>query len=193
MQVARIFNTFGPRMTLGDGRVISNFILQALQGRNITIFGDGTPKRSFQFVDDLVNGLIALMEGGYDRPVNLGSPEAISLEVLCPARLPPAATRIILIHIHALAFLLACFRVSAFVAVSLPCGFVIKLLRNLLFTTTQFPFTILSRPRVKNTAAIIGISTFVFPSPAHQPTSLLLPLSSCSQDSCYLMNDWCDN
>jgi UDP-glucuronate decarboxylase len=75
VRVARIFNTFGPRMHPNDGRVVSNFIIQSLQGKDMTIYGDGTQTRSFQYVSDLVNGLYSLMEGTYDQPVNLGNPD----------------------------------------------------------------------------------------------------------------------
>ncbi len=75
VRVARIFNTFGPRMHPNDGRVVSNFIIQALQGKDITIYGDGSQTRSFQYVDDLVDGLVKLMEGDYSLPVNLGNPD----------------------------------------------------------------------------------------------------------------------
>ncbi len=75
VRVARIFNTFGPRMHPNDGRVVSNFIIQALQGKDITIYGNGKQTRSFQFVDDLVEGLIRLMNGNYSQPVNLGNPD----------------------------------------------------------------------------------------------------------------------
>lgn len=76
IKVARIFNTYGPRMSSGDGRVVSNFIVQALQGEPITIYGDGAQTRSFCFVDDMVSGLISLMESGpnFSGPVNLGNP-----------------------------------------------------------------------------------------------------------------------
>ena len=74
IRVARIFNTFGPRMHPNDGRVVSNFIIQALQNKDLTIYGDGTQTRSFQYVSDLVDGLHALMNGNYDLPVNLGNP-----------------------------------------------------------------------------------------------------------------------
>lgn len=72
----RIFNTYGPNMHPNDGRVVSNFIVQALQNQNITIYGDGTQTRSFQFVDDLVEGAMRLMETGDDfiGPVNIGNP-----------------------------------------------------------------------------------------------------------------------
>ena len=79
IRVARIFNTFGPRMHPNDGRVVSNFIIQALQNKPLTIYGDGTQTRSFQYVTDLVDGLHALMNGDYDRPVNLGNPDAYSV------------------------------------------------------------------------------------------------------------------
>ncbi len=80
VRVARIFNTFGPRMHPNDGRVVSNFIIQALQGKDITIYGDGSQTRSFQFVDDLVEGLIRLMNGNYSQPVNLGNPEEYTVK-----------------------------------------------------------------------------------------------------------------
>jgi len=80
VRVARIFNTFGPRMHPNDGRVVSNFIIQALQGKDITIYGDGKQTRSFQFVDDLVEGLIRLMNGNYSQPVNIGNPEEYTVK-----------------------------------------------------------------------------------------------------------------
>ncbi|VDN00837.1 unnamed protein product [Thelazia callipaeda] len=75
IRIARIFNTFGPRMHMNDGRVVSNFILQALRGDPITIYGDGEQTRSFQYVDDLVTGLIELMQSNCTDPVNIGNPE----------------------------------------------------------------------------------------------------------------------
>eukprot|EP00957_Ditylum_brightwellii_P040985 3102941-Ditylum_brightwellii.AAC.1 len=75
VRVARIFNTFGPRMHPNDGRVVSNFIIQALQDKDLTIYGEGLQTRSFQYVDDLVEGLFLLMNGDYDMPVNLGNPD----------------------------------------------------------------------------------------------------------------------
>jgi len=76
IKVARIFNTYGPRMHPNDGRVVSNFIVQALKGQDITIFGDGSQTRSFCYVDDLIEGFIRLMntEPGFTGPVNLGNP-----------------------------------------------------------------------------------------------------------------------
>ncbi|XP_063234470.1 UDP-glucuronic acid decarboxylase 1 isoform X2 [Bacillus rossius redtenbacheri] len=80
VRVARIFNTFGPRMHLNDGRVVSNFILQALKKETITIYGHGKQTRSFQYVSDLVNGLIRLMSSNYSQPVNLGNPIEHTIE-----------------------------------------------------------------------------------------------------------------
>ncbi|MFP4605570.1 MAG: UDP-glucuronic acid decarboxylase family protein [Bacteroidales bacterium] len=76
IRIARIFNTYGPRMSLNDGRVISNFIVQALKGESITIFGKGTQTRSFQYVDDLVDALIKLMntDDSNTQPINIGNP-----------------------------------------------------------------------------------------------------------------------
>lgn len=81
IKVARIFNTYGPRMHPNDGRVISNFIMQALKSEEITIYGDGTQTRSFCYVDDLVDGLIRLMHSPDDftGPVNLGNPREVSI------------------------------------------------------------------------------------------------------------------
>ncbi|BFP40356.1 SDR family oxidoreductase [Flavobacteriaceae bacterium GF1] len=76
VKIIRIFNTYGPRMEPDDGRVVSNFIMQALQGKNITVFGDGTQTRSFQYVSDLVDGMIKMMgtEDGFIGPINIGNP-----------------------------------------------------------------------------------------------------------------------
>ncbi|MFA5935813.1 MAG: UDP-glucuronic acid decarboxylase family protein [Patescibacteria group bacterium] len=75
IRVIRIFNTYGPRMAKDDGRVVSNFILQALRGEDITIYGDGSYTRSFQFVDDLVEGMIRMItQDGFTGPVNIGNP-----------------------------------------------------------------------------------------------------------------------
>jgi UDP-glucuronate decarboxylase len=80
VRVARIFNTFGPRMHPNDGRVVSNFIIQALQNIPLTIYGDGSQTRSFQYVTDLVDRLHALMNGDYDMPVNLGNPDEYTVK-----------------------------------------------------------------------------------------------------------------
>jgi len=79
IRVARIFNTYGPRMLENDGRVVSNFVLQALQGIPLTIYGDGSQTRSFCYVADLVEGLIKLMNNDYIEPVNLGNPGEYSI------------------------------------------------------------------------------------------------------------------
>ncbi|MCX6328707.1 MAG: SDR family oxidoreductase [Bacteroidia bacterium] len=81
IKIARIFNTYGPRMNSNDGRVVSNFIVQALKGEDITIFGDGTHTRSFQYIDDLIIGLIKLMAtpDTFTGPVNLGNPVEVSI------------------------------------------------------------------------------------------------------------------
>ncbi|MET4456733.1 UDP-glucuronic acid decarboxylase family protein [Bradyrhizobium sp. RT3b] len=81
IKVARIFNTYGPRMRPNDGRVVSNFIVQALTNRPITIYGDGTQTRSFCYVDDLIEGLLRLMDTGDDvtGPINLGNPAESSM------------------------------------------------------------------------------------------------------------------
>lgn len=80
IQIARIFNTYGPRMAVNDGRAISNFIVQALKGDPLTVYGDGSQTRSFCYVSDLIQALIALMEiNEFPGPVNLGNPEEISL------------------------------------------------------------------------------------------------------------------
>ena len=87
IKVARIFNTYGPRMNPGDGRVVSNFVLQALRGEPLTLYGDGRQTRSFCYVDDMIAGLIALMEtpDGVTGPVNLGNPVEISMRELAGA------------------------------------------------------------------------------------------------------------
>ena len=84
IKIARIFNTYGPRMHPNDGRVVSNFIVQALMGEPITIYGDGTQTRSFCFVDDLISGFIKLMNSGDDivGPINLGNPSEITVKAL---------------------------------------------------------------------------------------------------------------
>jgi UDP-glucuronate decarboxylase len=84
IKVARIFNTYGPRMHPNDGRVVSNFILQALRGDDITLFGDGEQTRSFCYVDDLISGLIQLMQSPAEitGPINLGNPQELSIRAL---------------------------------------------------------------------------------------------------------------
>lgn len=84
IKVARIFNTYGPRMHMNDNRVVSNFIVQALKGESITIYGDGSQTRSFCYVDDLIEGFIRFMasEDGFIGPVNLGNPNEFSIKEL---------------------------------------------------------------------------------------------------------------
>jgi UDP-glucuronate decarboxylase len=80
--VARIFNTYGPRMSSSDGRVVTNFMTQALRGEALTIYGDGEQTRSFCYCDDLIRGLVALMDSGAKGPVNLGNPHEITIAEL---------------------------------------------------------------------------------------------------------------
>lgn len=84
IRVIRIFNTYGPRMAKDDGRVVSNFILQALRGEPITIYGDGSYTRSFQYVDDLIEGMVRMMENeiGVHGPVNIGNPGEFTIKQL---------------------------------------------------------------------------------------------------------------
>ncbi|CEJ43340.1 UDP-glucuronic acid decarboxylase family protein [Umezakia ovalisporum] len=85
IRVARIFNTYGPRMLENDGRVVSNFIVQALQGNPLTVYGDGSQTRSFCYVSDLVEGFIRLMDSDYIGPVNLGNPGEYTILELAEA------------------------------------------------------------------------------------------------------------
>ena len=85
VKIVRIFNTYGPRMDIADGRVVSNFIVQALRGESITIHGDGSQTRSFCYVDDLVSGILRMMndtDDDFQGPVNLGNPEEITVMTL---------------------------------------------------------------------------------------------------------------
>jgi len=95
IKVARIFNTYGPRMHPNDGRVVSNFIVQALKGNSITIFGDGTQTRSFCYVDDLIEGFIRLMATGDEvtGPVNLGNPGEFTIRQLAELVLAETGSR----------------------------------------------------------------------------------------------------
>lgn len=81
-KIVRIFNTYGPRMMENDGRVVSNFIVQALREKPLTIYGNGNQTRSFCYVDDLVNGLILAMNTSYENPINLGYPEEFTINNL---------------------------------------------------------------------------------------------------------------
>lgn len=82
IKVVRIFNTYGPRTGTDDGRVVSNFIIQALKGDPITIYGDGSQTRSFCYVDDMINGLISMMQSSLTGPVNLGNPGEFTIKEL---------------------------------------------------------------------------------------------------------------
>ena len=81
-RIVRIFNTYGPNMNINDGRVVSNFITQALNADDITMYGDGNQTRSFQYVDDLIDGMIKLMGSSYFEPVNLGNPIEMKMKDL---------------------------------------------------------------------------------------------------------------
>ena len=81
-KVVRIFNTYGPRMQLNDGRVVTNFIVQALKGEDITVYGDGPQTRSFSYVQDTVNGIISLMESEHNDVFNIGNPTEITINEL---------------------------------------------------------------------------------------------------------------
>ena len=82
IRVMRIFNTYGPRMLPDDGRVVSNFIVQALKGEPLTIYGNGSQTRSFCFVDDLIEGMIRLMNGNHTGPINIGNPGEFTIRQL---------------------------------------------------------------------------------------------------------------
>jgi UDP-glucuronate decarboxylase len=100
IKVARIFNTYGPRMHPNDGRVVSNFIVQALLGRNITIYGDGTQTRAFCYVDDLVDGLVKLMQSKDDLvgPINLGNPQEYTMLELANAVIDLTGSKSRVVH-----------------------------------------------------------------------------------------------
>jgi UDP-glucuronate decarboxylase len=100
IKVVRIFNTYGPRMSPNDGRVVSNFIVQALRGEDITLYGDGSQTRAFCYVDDLISGLVAMMQTPKDTtgPVNLGNPQEIPVRELAERviRLTDSRSKIVL-------------------------------------------------------------------------------------------------
>jgi UDP-glucuronate decarboxylase len=101
IKIIRIFNTYGPNMNPADGRVVSNFIVQALQGKDITIFGDGLQTRSFQYVDDLVEGMIRMMgsERDFLGPVNLGNPNEFTMLELAQAIIELTGSKSKIIHL----------------------------------------------------------------------------------------------
>jgi UDP-glucuronate decarboxylase len=100
IKVARIFNTYGPRMHPNDGRVVSNFIVQALLGRDITVFGDGMQTRSFCYVDDLIDGLISLMNSAGDvtGPINIGNPNEFTMLELASLVIELTGARSRIVH-----------------------------------------------------------------------------------------------
>jgi UDP-glucuronate decarboxylase len=100
IKVARIFNTYGPRMHPNDGRVVSNFIMQALEGRPITLYGDGQQTRAFCYVDDMVDGLVRLMNApdNVTGPINLGNPHEIPVRELANLILRAAKSRSEIVH-----------------------------------------------------------------------------------------------
>jgi UDP-glucuronate decarboxylase len=100
IKVARIFNTYGPRMHPNDGRVVSNFIVQALLGRDITVFGDGLQTRSFCYVDDLIDGLVRLMKTSPDvtGPINLGNPKEFTVLELAKLVIELTGSRSHIVH-----------------------------------------------------------------------------------------------
>jgi UDP-glucuronate decarboxylase len=100
IKVARIFNTYGPRMHPNDGRVVSNFVVQALLGRDITIYGDGTQTRSFCYVDDLIDGLVRLMNSpeSVTGPINIGNPDEFSMLHLATTVIDLTGSRSRIVH-----------------------------------------------------------------------------------------------
>jgi len=100
IKIIRIFNTYGPRMHPNDGRVVSNFIVQALQGKDISIYGDGKQTRSFQYVDDLVEGMIRMMgsEKGLTGPINIGNPNEFTIKELAELVIDLTGTKSKIIH-----------------------------------------------------------------------------------------------
>lgn len=101
IKIVRIFNTYGPRMEPDDGRVVSNFIVQALKNQDITVFGDGTQTRSFQYVDDLVEGFIRMMktDTGFTGPINIGNPNEFTMLELAQKVLDITGSRSKIIHL----------------------------------------------------------------------------------------------
>src|SRR5438270_5986207 len=96
--IARIFNTYGPRMRPNDGRAVPTFVRQALEGKPLTVFGDGTQTRSFCYVDDLIRGLVALAESGEHLPVNLGNPNEFTMNELAEVVLRVTGSKSEVIH-----------------------------------------------------------------------------------------------
>ncbi len=101
IKIIRIFNTYGPRMNPSDGRVVSNFIVQALNNKNITIFGEGLQTRSFQYVDDLIEGMIRMMNSrdSFNGPVNIGNPHEFTMLELAEAVIKLTGSKSEIIHL----------------------------------------------------------------------------------------------
>jgi UDP-glucuronate decarboxylase len=100
IKIIRIFNTYGPRMRPDDGRVVSNFIMQALAGKDITIYGDGMQTRSFQYVDDLVEGMLRMMNtSGFTGPVNIGNPVEFTMLELAEKVIAHTASTSRIVHL----------------------------------------------------------------------------------------------
>ncbi|MBN1986016.1 MAG: SDR family oxidoreductase, partial [Prolixibacteraceae bacterium] len=101
IKIIRIFNTYGPKMEPDDGRVVSNFIVQALKGKDITIFGDGTQTRSFQYVSDLVEGMTRMMatEDSFTGPVNIGNPDEFTMLELAREILDITGSKSKIVHL----------------------------------------------------------------------------------------------
>jgi dTDP-glucose 4,6-dehydratase len=96
--IARIFNTYGPRMRPNDGRAVPTFVRQALEGKPLTVFGDGSQTRSFCYVDDLIRGLIALAESGEHLPVNLGNPNEFTMNELAETVIRVTGSKSEIVH-----------------------------------------------------------------------------------------------
>jgi dTDP-glucose 4,6-dehydratase len=96
--IARIFNTYGPRMRPNDGRAVPTFVRQALEGKPLTVFGDGTQTRSFCYVDDLIRGLVALAESGEHLPVNIGNPKEFTMNELAETVLRVTGSKSEVVH-----------------------------------------------------------------------------------------------
>jgi dTDP-glucose 4,6-dehydratase len=92
-RIVRIFNTYGPRMRLRDGRAIPNFITQALRGEDVTVYGEGDQTRSFCFIGDLVRGIIALAESAINEPVNIGNPAEMTIREIAAAIIAATGSR----------------------------------------------------------------------------------------------------
>jgi dTDP-glucose 4,6-dehydratase len=97
-KIVRIFNTYGPRMRINDGRAVPAFISQALRGDDVTIFGDGSQTRSFTYITDLVRGVLALMQSPVNEPVNIGNPKETSIEAIARLIIQMTGSRSRLVH-----------------------------------------------------------------------------------------------